>query len=171
MIKIINLIKVIDDGIVNIIKFITITVFILIFLLMCANVFIRFVPLFSMHWFDEIIEMLFAGLVFYGSAALWFTRGHFSAGDYISRHIKNPRMKNLYRLILELLVLIFISLFLYHSFNLFLRASDVTNAFGIPKKVLYSCMPVSGLIMVYCILKNIIFEIIGIIDPEAIKMS
>jgi TRAP-type transport system small permease protein len=167
--KIYNIIITIDKVIVNILKYITITVFSLIMLIMSINVFIRFVPVFSMHWLDEIIEMLFAALVFYGAAALWFTKGHFSAGNYISRQIKNQRIQNLYSLFLELMVLSFLAVFLYYGFNLFMRASDVTNAFGIPKKVLYSSMPISGVIMVYCIIKNVIIEIIGVVKPEAAK--
>ena len=28
-------------------------------------------PVTSFHWFDEIVELSFAALVFYGAAALW----------------------------------------------------------------------------------------------------
>jgi TRAP-type C4-dicarboxylate transport system permease small subunit len=200
--KILEIIEKLKNGdkiIIKILKYITITVFVLIMLIMTANVVIRqwstilsniisakfykdipaviqnYILLLqnkttpSLHWLDEIIEMLFAALVFYGAAALWFTKGHFSSGDYISRHIKNLRIRNIYRLLLELMVLFFLSLFLYYGFNLFLRASDVTNALQIPKNVLYSSMPISGLIMVYCIVKNVIVEIIGVIKPEAVK--
>ena len=46
--------------------------------------FVRFFPVVSLHWFDEIIELLYAYLVFYGAAALWITREHLSVGDWIS---------------------------------------------------------------------------------------
>jgi TRAP-type transport system small permease protein len=163
-----TILNAIDSVILNILKFLTIAIFFVITLIMAANVFVRFVPLFSLHWMDEVIELLFAALVFYGSAALWITKGHFSAGDWISKLIKNKRIKNLYRLILELMVLGFLALFLYYSFNLFMQAHDITNALSMPKKVLYSCLPISGVIMVYYALKNVIVELIGVIKPEAV---
>ena len=46
-------------------------------------------------------------------------------------------------------------------------ALDVTNVFAIPKKVLYSCMPISGLVMVVYSLRNIAVEIAGIKTGEA----
>ena len=55
---------------------VTITCFFLLTILVTANVFVRFVPVVSLHWFDEIIELLYAYLVFYGAAALWITREH-----------------------------------------------------------------------------------------------
>jgi TRAP-type C4-dicarboxylate transport system permease small subunit len=39
---------------------------------------------------------------------------------------------------------------------------DVTNVFAIPKKVLYSCMPISALVMVVYSLRNVIREIAGL---------
>ncbi|MEA4951039.1 MAG: hypothetical protein VB107_00010 [Aminivibrio sp.] len=35
------------------------------------------IPIGSMHWFDEIVEMCFAAMIFYGSASLWAVKGHF----------------------------------------------------------------------------------------------
>ena len=39
-------------------------------ILMVFNVFTRFFPIFSMSWFDEILEGVFAWMVFMGAAAL-----------------------------------------------------------------------------------------------------
>jgi TRAP-type C4-dicarboxylate transport system permease small subunit len=118
-----------------------------------------------MHWFDEIVEMLFSALVFYGAAALWITKGHFSAGDWISKFLTSQRIKNTYRTVLELIILIFTSLFLFYTFNLFMNANDVTNALAIPKRILYSCMPISGIIMLLYSIKNVIIGFISIIKP------
>ena len=56
-------------------KYITITCFVILTILVSANVLVRFVPVVSLHWFDEIIELLYAYLVFYGAAALWIQQG------------------------------------------------------------------------------------------------
>ena len=89
--------------------------------------------LLSLHWFDEIIELLYAYLVFYGAAALWISHEHFGVGDWIEKRIKNIRIRYVYRMIIELLVLCFVVIFFYYSLRLTILARDVTNVFAIPE--------------------------------------
>jgi len=161
-----SLIKCVDRVILGTLKVITITSFIILTILISANVFVRFVPIASLHWFDEIIELLYAYLVFYGAAALWISHEHFGVGDWIEKRIKNIRMRTAYRMVIELLVICFVAVFFYYSLQLTLLAQDVTNVFAIPKRVLYSCLPVSGAIMIIYSIRNITVEIIGIIKSQ-----
>ena len=69
--------------------------------ILTLNIFIRFVPLMSMHWFDEILELLYGALVFYGAAAVWVAHGHFSVGDWISKLLPNKRARFVYRFLVE----------------------------------------------------------------------
>jgi TRAP-type C4-dicarboxylate transport system permease small subunit len=155
-----SFIKCVDRVILGTLKVITITSFVILTILISANVFVRFVPIASLHWFDEIIELVYAYLVFYGAAALWITRGHISVGDWIEeRIIKNVRTRYFYRMTLELLVLFFTVIFFYYSLRLTILALDVTNVFAIPKRILYSCLPISGAIMVIYTLRNIVVEL------------
>ena len=148
-------------------RILAITCFVFITILVSANVFVRFVPVASLHWFDEIIEMLYAYLVFYGAAALWITREHISVGDWLSgRILKNERVRHLYGVIVESLVLCFVVIFFYYAMQLTERALDVTNVFAIPKKILYSCMPISGAVMVLYSIRNIMVEMVGVIKPQ-----
>jgi len=159
--KIMNSIAVADRMILSALKVVTIASFIFLTILITANVIVRFFPVVSLHWFDEIIELLYAYLVFYGAAALWILRGHISVGDWIEKSIANPRLRHLYRMFIELLVLGFAAVFFYYSLWLTVLALDVTNVFAIPKRVLYSCMPVAGALMVIYSLRNILVELIG----------
>ena len=162
-----SFIKCVDRVILRTLKVITITSFVILTILISANVFVRFVPIASLHWFDEIIELVYAYLVFYGAAALWITRGHISVGDWIgAKIIKNVRARHFCRIIIELLVLFFVAIFFYYSLRLTILALDVTNVFAIPKRVLYSCLPVSGAIMVIYTVRNITVETIGMINPQ-----
>ena len=161
-----NSLKYIDKVILKTLKAMTITSFVFLTILISANVFVRFVPIASLHWFDEIIELLYAYLVFYGAAALWISHEHFGVGDWIEKRIKNIRMRTAYRMIIELLVICFVAVFFYYSLQLTLLARDVTNVFAIPKRVLYSCLPVSGAIMIIYSIRNIMVEIIGIIRSQ-----
>lgn len=156
-----------DQAILYLLKAITIITFVLLTILITANVIVRFVPVISLHWFDEIIELLYAYMIFYGAAALWITREHFSVGDWIGKKIiKNSRVKHLYRLVIEVMVLIFVVIFFYYSLRLTQLARDVTNVFAIPKKILYSCLPASGAIMIVYSIRNIVIEMIGVVKPE-----
>jgi TRAP-type C4-dicarboxylate transport system permease small subunit len=155
--------KSMDKVILKALKAVTITSFVFLTLLISANVFVRFFPVVSLHWFDEIIELLYAYLVFYGAAALWISHEHFGVGDWIETRIRNVRMRCVYKMIIELLVLCFVVIFFYYSLRLTILARDVTNVFAIPKRVLYSCLPASGAIMMIYSLRNIIVEMIGIV--------
>jgi TRAP-type C4-dicarboxylate transport system permease small subunit len=164
--KMMDSLKRIDKVILNTLKAMTITGFVFLTLLISANVFVRFVPVASLHWFDEIIELLYAYLVFYGAAALWISHEHFGVGDWIEKRIKNMRIRYVYRLIIELLVLCFVVIFFYYSLRLTILARDVTNVFAIPKRVLYSCLPVSGVIMILYSIRDLTVEIIGMIKSQ-----
>jgi TRAP-type C4-dicarboxylate transport system permease small subunit len=157
-----GLLKSIDKVILTTLKWITITSFILLTILISANVLVRFFPIASLHWFDEIIELLYAYLVFYGAAALWISREHFGVGDWIVRRIRNVRMRYVYTTIIQFLVLCFAVIFFYYSLRLTLLARDVTNVFAIPKRVLYSCLPASGAIMIIYSIRNIVLEMISV---------
>ncbi|MDP5241337.1 TRAP transporter small permease subunit [Uliginosibacterium sp. 31-16] len=155
-----------DAFITVILEWVCITLFAGLTLLLTANIVMRFVPLFSLHWFDEIVELIFAALVFYGAAALWVTRGHFSVGDWISKYIPSVRLRYVYRLLIELASLFFMGVFLKYSYELAMRAEDVTNALQLPKTLLYSCMPIAAAIMLLYSVKNVVIEVGCIIDPE-----
>jgi len=115
------------------------------FFLLLGNVFFRFVPIFSFGWFDEIVEMVFAYFVFFGSAALWRERQHFRV--CLFPDTLQGRWKRILDLCIEgCSVLFFLVLFIY-STELTLRATDQTPIFKMSKRILYLCMPVSSFIM------------------------
>jgi TRAP-type C4-dicarboxylate transport system permease small subunit len=154
-----SMLRWIDRMLLQGLRVLTIACFVFVTILVSANVFVRFVPVASLHWFDEIIEMFYAYLVFYGAAALWISREHFSVGNWIgNRMIHHAGAQHLYRLTLEVIVLIFALIFFYYSLRLTALAQDVTNVFAIPKRVLYSCMPVAGAIMIVYSIRNVIGE-------------
>lgn len=116
------------------------------FFLLLGNVFFRFVPIFSFGWFDEIVEMVFAYFVFFGSAALWRERQHFRV-CLVPDALQGKKWKRILDLCIEgCSVLFFLVLFIY-SMELTIRATDQTPIFKMSKRILYLCMPVSSFIM------------------------
>jgi TRAP-type C4-dicarboxylate transport system permease small subunit len=179
--------KKIDDAVLIVIKVVTITLFVALTLILTANVFFRLmadlakrlediksplvniVPVVSMHWMDEIVEMIFAALVFYGAAGVWILKGHFSAGDWIGKRLKNPRLRAAYRLLVDIIAFAFIAIFFWYSLNLVRRALEVTSVFQISRKIIYACMPISSGIMVLYSLKFIILGVMDMIKPKKVE--
>jgi TRAP-type C4-dicarboxylate transport system permease small subunit len=162
-----RLLRWLDRMLLIALKALTITCFLIVTILVTANVPVRFFPVASLHWFDEIIELFYAYLVFYGAAALWISRGHISVGNWIGgKIIKKAAGRHLYRMVLESVVLFFALIFFYYSLRLTALAQDVTNVFAIPKGVLYSCMPIAGAIMVIYSIRNIAVEIIPLMNRK-----
>lgn len=164
--NVLAILKTVDSYMLKFTKNVSLISFFLLTILITANVFIRFFPIVSLHWFDEIIELLVAYMVFYGSAALWITKEHFKIGDWIEKRMHNLRLKHSYKLLLEVLALVFAVIFFYYSLRLNSMATDVTNAFGIPKRVLYSCLPISGAIMIVSSIRHILIELLCIIESR-----
>ncbi len=135
--------------------------------ILTLNIVVRFVPIMSMHWFDEILELLYGALVFYGAAAVWVVHGHFSVGDWISQRLPGVRARFAYRLCVELVSLAFVVIFFRYSLDLTLRTDEATTAFAMSKKWLYACMPISGGIMIIYSLKNMYLELDAILHPES----
>jgi TRAP-type transport system small permease protein len=147
-------------------KWLTIALFAALTVLLSANIFVRFVPVISLHWFDEIVELLYAALVFYGAAAVWINKGHFTVGDWISGRIRSRSGRHLYRLLLEAACLAFALVFLKYSLQLTAGALELTPVFGISRKVHYSCMPVSAVLMAVYSLKNVLVELARALEKE-----
>ncbi|HEY9054364.1 MAG TPA: TRAP transporter small permease [Rectinemataceae bacterium] len=136
-----------DTALVTVIKWLCVFLFVLLTLIITANVFVRYVPIMSLHWLDEIVELAFAWMVFFGSAAVWILKGHFSAGDWIGKRLKNSRAKAAYRLVVDLVASVFIGVFFWYSLQLVMRSMEVTAVFGFPRKIIYAAMPISSGIM------------------------
>jgi TRAP-type C4-dicarboxylate transport system permease small subunit len=154
-----------DRALIFVLKWICIALFAGMTAILALNVFIRFVPLMSMHWFDEILELLYGALIFYGAAAVWVTHSHFSVGDWISKYLRSVRARFAYRLVVELLSLLFAVVFFKYALDITMRTQELTPAFAMSKKWLYACMPITGIVMILYSLKNMYLELAKIVNP------
>ncbi len=114
--------------------------------LLTLNVLVRFVPVVSLAWFDEIIEMLFAWMVFLGAAALWREKEHFTVA-FLPDWLKGTKKGDLLNVVINLVSLTFLLIFTYFALNLTIRAGDITPVLEMPKRLLYASMPLAGAIM------------------------
>ncbi len=140
-----------DRAVGNTLRGISMIALALLFFLLLGNVFFRFVPIFSFGWFDEIVEMVFAYFVFFGSAALWREREHFRV-CLVPDTLKG-KWKRFIDIVIEGCGVLFFFILLVYSIELTLRATDQTPIFKMSKRILYLCVPVSSFVMlIYAIL-------------------
>ena len=158
----------IDQALMLVLEWVCIALFAAITFILTLNIVVRFFPFMSMHWFDEILELLYGALVFYGAAAVWVTHSHFSVGDWISKYLKSVRARFIYRLLVEVMSLVFIAIFFWYALELLLQTEERTTAFAMSKKWLYACMPITGGIMVLYTLKNMYLELAAIVNPARV---
>lgn len=132
--------------------------FVMLLILLSGNVLFRFVPIFSMGWFDEIVEILFAWLVFIGSAALWREKGHFRV-DWIYAKLQNRTAGAGVCLVIETLCLLFLLVMTYQGLRLTLLANDWTPILKLPKRIKYVDIPIAGSLMMLYAVRDIIGHI------------
>ncbi|MGX9419072.1 TRAP transporter small permease [Vibrio sp. WJH972] len=177
----ISLLKTADIWVQRILRYIAMTMFTVLGTLLFANIMLRLINDFvqfllnngfdgiagviqsvvtisSFHWFDEIIELSFAALVFYGAAGLWCSKLHFSVGDWISARIKNVRLKHFYKLVIVIISAVFMAILFWYSLKLTMRTNQVTTVFQIKQWILYSCIPISSMIMLIYSIVDVIVE-------------
>jgi TRAP-type C4-dicarboxylate transport system permease small subunit len=127
-------------------------------LILSGNVFVRYLPIAAFYWFDEVVECLFAWMVFLGAAALWARDEHFRL-EWINKKIKGAQMGHAVSAGLELISLFFLAIFFYQAMRLTALARDWTPVFNVSRRYLYVCMPISGSIMVGYSIRNVLREI------------
>ena len=113
---------------------------VMLWILVTATVLFRFVPIFSMGWSDEIVELLFAWMVFICAAELCRQRKHFVV-DLIPNMIAGTRTGHVLGIVIQLLALAFLLVFTYQGCKLAIQATDRSPYFEFPKILWYVSMP------------------------------
>ncbi len=113
----------------------------------CALVTVRFIPLISLGWSDEIVELAFAWMVFLGTAALWRSHEHITI-DIIPQALVGTRAGRILEILLDLLALGFLLVFTWQGWLLTLQAQGNTSPMlELPRPWWYASVPASGLVM------------------------
>jgi TRAP-type C4-dicarboxylate transport system permease small subunit len=168
MTSVLRLLARFDRGLLVALEVICIGLFAAITAILALNILVRFAPFMSMHWFDEILELLYGALIFYGAAAVWVGHGHYSVGDWLSKYLPGKRSRFVYRALVEACSLVFIAVFFKYSLDLTLQTTEHTTTFAISKAWLYACMPITGAIMLIYSVKNMALELRAVLWPDAV---
>lgn len=119
-----------------------------------AGVFVRFVPISSMGWADEIIEFGFAWMVFLGVAVLWRGRSHFRV-EVLPERLVEKKSGRMLEILLSLCALVFLLVFTYEGGLLAIRATDRSPILELPRTLWYMILPISGAIMIGYTLRDL----------------
>jgi TRAP-type C4-dicarboxylate transport system permease small subunit len=110
-----------------------------------------------MGWFDEIIEMMVAWLIFTGAALLSRNQDHFRV-DLIQMKLNGKRSLFILEIIINIATALFFIALLYYSLNLVIGAVQTTPVLRLQKRWFYICIPFSSFIITIYTIKNIILN-------------
>jgi len=119
-----------------------------------AGVFVRFVPIASMGWADEIIEFGFAWMVFLGAVALWRERTHFRV-ELLPSRLAGSKAGRRLEITLGVLALIFFLTFTYQGGIISAKAIDRSPILELPRFLWYGVLPISGGIIISYTLRDL----------------
>jgi TRAP-type C4-dicarboxylate transport system permease small subunit len=144
-----------DQGLNNFLKWASVGCLIALFLLIAAGVFVRFVPISSMGWADEVIELNFAWMVFLGAAFLWRKRAHFRV-EVLPETLGSSKAGVFLQIILQLISLFFFFLFTWEGWLLTMRSVDRSPILDIPRSLWFIIIPISGALIIGFIIRDLI---------------
>jgi TRAP-type C4-dicarboxylate transport system permease small subunit len=134
--------------------------------LVSALVLIRFVPIISLGWADEIVELAFAWMVFMGTALVWRSHEHITI-DFIPQALAGTRAGRVLDVVVNLLILGFLAVFTWQGWFLTIQARGNTSPMlTMPRLLWYAVLPVSGLVMIGYTVSRIL-KAIRPADPAA----
>ena len=143
-----------DQGLGDALRKITLSNFTALLFLLSAVVFVRFVPVASLGWSDEIIEWVFAWMIFLGSAALWRENEHFRV-EWLPQKLKGRAAGKWLGILNEMISIFFIAVLTYYGAILTVSAHDRSPILELPKHLWYLCIPLAGVIMIGYSLRNL----------------
>ena len=139
----------------KVLKRITLWNFVALLFLLSAIVFVRFVPLTSLGWSDEIVEWSFAWMVFMGTAVLWRDNEHFSI-QWLPQKLKGKAFGKWLGIAVEILSIFFLAIMTYYGAMLTISAHDRSPILELPRHIWYLCVPLAGVTMIGYSVRNLI---------------
>ena len=134
--------------------------------LLLINVIARVFKLAGFAWFDEIVQGLFAWMVFTGAAALWREKDHFQV-DWLPMALP-PVHRRLLQILTRILSLGFLAAMTWYGLQLTINATALTPILDLPVRLFYLAIPLSGAVMLIYTLTDLIRLVFG---PTALETT
>ncbi|TDW07292.1 TRAP-type C4-dicarboxylate transport system permease small subunit [Halanaerobium saccharolyticum] len=131
----------------SIYKYILILLTLIMFVIVGANVFARFILNSSLGWADELARFIFIWISFLGAVFAYTTDDHVGL-NFVVAKIKSAKAQNIVNIISDLLILLVVGFITYYGYIVAISATNVSPALYIPMSLVYAVVPVSGFMMV-----------------------
>lgn len=128
------------------------------FMVVVWIVFNRLTGLAATGWTDELVELLFAWVLFVGAASLWRERKHFAV-DLLGVRWKGTARGAWLGVAVSILSIVFLVLFVWQSWIFTISASDASPIFQVSKAYWHGSMPVCGLIMLAYAIRDLVLSV------------
>ena len=139
------------------------------FVVVGANVFSRFVLNRSLGWADELARFIFIWISLLGAVLAYHENRHIGL-DFIIKKITNTKVQSFIIFLGNLLVLIVLAFLTYFGLRVANSARNVSPALYIPMRTVYMILPISALLMIFVNLSKTIISLkifLGISDAES----
>ena len=137
-----------DRALDAVLRWLSIMCMFVLVVLVSSLVLVRFVPIMSLGWSDEIVELAFAWMVFASTAVIWRNNEHISI-DIIPQALVGTRAGWVIDVIANLLILGFLAVFTWQGWLFTIQAMGNTSPMlTMPRPLWYAVLPVSGLVMI-----------------------
>lgn len=117
------------------------------FLIVGANVFSRYVLNYSLGWVDELARFIFIWVSFLGAVLAYQDNEHVGL-DFVVKNLPFEGLKNFVRFLGDLLVLVVVVFLAYYGWIVANSATNVSPALYIPMRIVYIVVPFSAVLMV-----------------------
>lgn len=124
------------------------------FVLILVNVTARTFSFAGFAWFDEIVQGLFAWMVFMGAAALWREGEHFRV-DWLETKLGTGPAGTALSIVVTFLSLGLLVAMTCYGYDLTARSRALTPILKMPTGLFYAAIPISGAVMVLYSLRDL----------------
>ena len=116
------------------------------FVILGGNVISRYYQIWSIAWFDEIVEGLFAWMVFIGAAALWREHNHFRI-TWLDTKLRGELLPRLHTSFVSVISIAFFAVLTWKGWLLTTGSGTLSPILGVPTALFYVSIPISGTVM------------------------
>ena len=149
-----NALRAVDRVLGFVLRAIPVVCLVALFFILFGNVVSRYFQIWSIAWFDEIVQALFAVMVFVGAAALWRENEHFRV-DWLEGGLGARSAPSL-RVLTVLLSMVFLAVMAWKGYDLASRSRAVTPILGIPTGTIYAVIPISAALMLIYSVRDLV---------------
>ena len=149
-----TLLRWIDIQLVAILRIFILVALAIILFLVVGDIVVRFVPVLSMSWYEEILQFCFAWMIFLGAALLWRKRELFSI-DLLQHMIPGIGGRIVYYGA-ELLSLAFVSILALKGWQYVALETETTPFLALPRAYWYAALPVGSTLMT-------VYSVVGLV--------